>query len=278
MIITIAVDVETTGVEPGSRMLELAAIAFDESGAVTDQYVHLVNPGMPIPPDVTKVNGITDDMVKDAPTAEKVLNGFFGWLPGKLFVGHYAQYDTGIISWEAGRCGIPIPDDLQVLCTCAMAKENNITKNNKLITIADYYQLKRIGDDHRALSDAYLCKQYFLIVKSAMEHEAAAMNSVFKSLAPLPWGAAGHNYQYVDPPEPVANLPELVAAGTPLSFKYKDAKDEVTERTITPYGWALADDADTLHGWCHMREARRTFRVDRIVEVMADARIDVTQL
>ena len=267
-MITIAIDVETTGVEPGSRMLELAAIAFDESGAVTDQYVHLVNPGMPIPPDVTKVNGITDDMVKNAPTAEKVLNGFFGWLPGKLFVGHYAQYDTGIISWEAGRCGIPIPDDLQVLCTCAMAKEFGVTKNNKLVTIADYYKLKRLGDDHRALSDADLCRQYFLTVEPSMKHEAAAMNSVFKSLTPLPWVSAGHDYQYVPAPEPVANLPELIAAGAPLSFKYKDAKEEVTERTITPYGYAQVKDAVMFHGFCHMREARRTFRADRIVEIL----------
>src|SRR3990167_4692211 len=99
----IAFDVETTGVDPGSRILELAAIAFDENGVVLHEYDSLVNPGMPIPPDVTKISGITDEMVKDARTADIVLKNFFEWLPTNLLIGHYAQFDTGIITWEAGR-------------------------------------------------------------------------------------------------------------------------------------------------------------------------------
>ena len=49
----IALDVETTGVEPGSRLIELAAIAFDDDGII-DIFERTVNPGMPLPADAAK--------------------------------------------------------------------------------------------------------------------------------------------------------------------------------------------------------------------------------
>lgn len=260
--IKIAVDVETSGLEPGSRMTELAAIAFDENGIV-DQFERLVNPGMPLPADAAEVNGITEEMLVDAPSAGEVLQDFFDWLPSKSLVAHYAQYDTGIISWEAGRFRIDIPEDLTVICTCEIAKALKETKNNKLLTLAEHYNLVKIGDDHRALSDANLCQQYLsLIYKRCAEGESIPYFV-------LPWADAGHTYLFTDDlPEELSALPLLVQEAAPLTFTYEDAKGAVTERTITPYGWAETKTGLMFHGMCQLRGERRSFRADRVKDVI----------
>ncbi len=254
----VAVDVETTGIEPGSRMIELGAVLFNEDETL-GKFEQFVNPGMPLPEDARKINGITNEMLTDKPDAATVLREFFDWLCCDKLVAHYAKYDTGIISWEAGRCGIEIPEGLTVIDTCEIAKAIGETKNNKLVTLADHYALERQGEDHRALADTHLCAEYFRLMHSRIN----------PFLRQLPWGMAGHDYCYTDDfPEQLSILPGLVEKAQPLTFSYKNAKDEVTERTITPYGHALTSSGLMFHGWCHMREARRTFRADKVIEVI----------
>ncbi len=258
----VAFDTETTGLEPGSRLLSLAAIIFDdETGCVAGQREWTVNPGMPIPPDATAINGITDADVHDAPDAGAVLREFFWWLPTDALAAHHAQYDTGIITWEAARFGVAIPP-LLVLDTCAVAKSIGATKSNSLDAIVEHYGIQRCGEGHRAMSDADACRQYWMRMRQTEQF----------AYEWTPWGAAGHDYSYTDDlPEPLRELPELVGSGGDFAFTYKDAKDDATERTITPYGWAMKPTGLMFHGLCHLRDARRTFRADRILATAAGA-------
>ncbi len=60
-------DLETTGIRVGSDdIIEISAIKV-KGGQVTDTFSTLVNPGRPIPYCATAVNGITDEMVAEAP-------------------------------------------------------------------------------------------------------------------------------------------------------------------------------------------------------------------
>jgi len=255
----IVIDTETTGLLPGSRLVEIAAVLFDEKGTI-DTFEQLINPGMPIPEDATSVNSITNEMVKGMPGTYFTLNNFFNWIAmtdSRTLIAHNAKFDTGVISWEAGRFGIEIPGGLTVIDTCKMAKNRGVTKNNKLTTIADFYELKRKGDAHRALSDADLCMQYFTDVKKRWNPVS------------IPWDKVGHNYQYTDDlPEILMDFPCFVAMAKPLSFKYTDSKGNVTERTIIPNGWSLQDGNLMFNGWCQLRKATRSFLADRILEVI----------
>jgi len=256
----IAIDTETTGIMVGSRLIEIAAVLFNTDGVI-ETFERLVNPGMPIPPDATSVNAITNDMVKDAPSADIVLNEFFDWLDNHSLMAHYAMFDTGVISWEAGRFGIQIPEGITVIDTCDIAKSLGVTKNNKLTTLAEHYRLHSNGDAHRALADADLCAQYYL---EAIKHGGIGN--------PIPWHEVGHNYKYTDRfPDHLKNFPELVRTATPISFKYVDSKGAETERTLIPNGWAEQNDNLMINGWCQLRAATRTFRADRIVELTTAA-------
>lgn len=262
MSIRVAMDTETTGIDRGSRLLSLAGILFDdETGQVLDRREWTVNPGMPIPPDAAKVNGFTDEAVKDAPDAGTVLREFFGWLPAPaVLVAHHAQYDTGILTWEAGRFGLAIPNMLTVICTCETAKALKATKRNSLDALVEHYVIQRCGEGHRAMSDAEACKDVYL--------EQIKVASTTR----VPWDVAGHDYRYTDRfPEHLANLPALVAAGAPLTFCYEDKDGAQSERSVIPYGWHELKSETYFHGFCLLRKERRTFHTERVLSVIPEA-------
>ena len=257
-----AIDCETTGLEGGTRAVELGAIVFDEAGPISF-FETLVNPGMPIPADVVKIHGITDDMVKDSPATIDALLDLWRFIPSdSILVAHNAPYDTGVISWDSARVGLEIPP-FQIIDTCALAKSIGVTKNNKLETIIEHYGIERVGDAHRALSDAHGCMDYFIKV----------WDIATKLGVPLPWAAAGHDYAYFDPTliSEASFLPPLVASGAAFSFVYEDDKGAKSDRDVIPYGWMLKNGNHYFHGHCLLRDARRSFRTDRIIKVLSAA-------
>ena len=83
--IYIAFDTETTGLSPvDDRVLEIGAVSFrlgtDGSGEPIDRFEQLVDPGIPIPPELTLIHGITDSMVYGHPTMASVLPDFLQFL------------------------------------------------------------------------------------------------------------------------------------------------------------------------------------------------------
>ena len=64
---------------------------------------------MPIPPDITALTGITDDMVSDAPPIAEVLPGFLDFARGGVLVAHNAPFDVGFLTAACRRCGIAWP-------------------------------------------------------------------------------------------------------------------------------------------------------------------------
>lgn len=237
-------------------MVEFAAVLFDETG-ILSRYESLINPGMPMPPDVQAIHGITDEMVKDAPTAGEVLAGFLKWADTDHMVAHNAPYDVGIVSYAAGQHGIVLPP-MKVIDTAEIAKSIKLTKNNKLATLVEFHGIQVAGEAHRAMRDAEACAKYLLI-------NAESLTERFIR----PWQA---NYEYTaDIPLNLAMLPECVAKGAPMTFTYKDDAGKTTERTIVPYGWYLQNGHFFFHGWCFLREERRSFMASRVVNVEAVA-------
>ena len=113
-------DLETTGISPNyDEVIEISALKV-KGGEVVDEFNTLVNPGRKIPFGATKVNGITNAMVAEAPAFSHVLAEFLDFAEGLVLVGHnIARFDMKFIWRDAEQYFGEIPqnnyvDTLQV--------------------------------------------------------------------------------------------------------------------------------------------------------------------
>ena len=151
-------DVETTGLSPRtSRICEVALIGFQGASRVS-QFSSLVNPGLPIPPETTRIHGITDEMVRNSPAFPALAPRLLALLEGTVVVAHNAEFDLSFVQMEFSRVGLKLPK-LDVIDTVHIARHLGGFSNNRLGTIAraGYFQRElapgpeRRGDDAQDL-------------------------------------------------------------------------------------------------------------------------------
>lgn len=97
-------DVETTGTRPsdGDRVTDVAVVLVQGTRREL-VYESLVNPGMAIPPWITSMTGISDDMVREAPPFDRIADDLLQVLSGRVFTAHNARFDWGFIDAEVKR-------------------------------------------------------------------------------------------------------------------------------------------------------------------------------
>lgn len=100
------VDVETTGLYTSDRVVEVAIVTLDASGAVVDEFETLVNPGRDVGP--TWLHQVTASMVTDAPTFEEVAHHVASRLDGAVCVAHNLRFDRRMLTREFERTGITV--------------------------------------------------------------------------------------------------------------------------------------------------------------------------
>lgn len=100
------VDVETTGLYNTDRVVEVAIVTMDSSGAIVDEFETLVNPGRDVGP--TWLHQVTASMVVDAPSFQDVAHHVASRLDGAVCVAHNLRFDTRMLSRELEASGITI--------------------------------------------------------------------------------------------------------------------------------------------------------------------------
>lgn len=155
----VILDVETTGLNPSTdRIIQLSAIKYDPNGQPIETFDTYLNPERPIPPAASKVNGITDSMVANAPLAEDIRDKFFDFLGDDLLVGYNTTFDLKFIesTFDGHFTGCPYVDALSI------AREAFNLPNYKLQTVAAHVGFKS-SRFHNSLVDceavaAVLCR------------------------------------------------------------------------------------------------------------------------
>ncbi|AEJ19177.1 PolC-type DNA polymerase III [Gracilinema caldarium] len=98
----IAFDTETTGLEPKTdKIVEIGAVKFDRLGII-GRFSVLINPGIPMPAEAARVNGITDEMLRKQPPIEEVLPDFLRFIGKGILVAHNAPFDVSFINAALG--------------------------------------------------------------------------------------------------------------------------------------------------------------------------------
>ena len=175
------VDLETTGMtSTHDRITEIGVIEVDDSGV--REWSTLVNPETAIPGFIQLMTGITDDMVRDAPTFEEVAKETLGHLQDRLFIAHNARFDYGFLKASFRRAGYEFRPT--VLCTVKLSRKlfPEHRKHN-LDSLIDRHGLKTNGR-HRALADAQLIHQFWQQVEAA--HSSAHFALILKELTARP--------------------------------------------------------------------------------------------
>ncbi|SAK59134.1 DNA polymerase III subunit epsilon [Caballeronia catudaia] len=152
------VDLETTGGTFGvDRITEIGIVEVGPSGV--SQWTSLVNPQKSIPAFIQQLTGITDAMVRDAPTFEQLAAGLLERMNGRLFVAHNAHFDHGFLKGEFRRLGLRFAPD--VLCTVQLSRAVYPSETRHgLDALVDRHALVPSAR-HRALADADLLWQFW---------------------------------------------------------------------------------------------------------------------
>lgn len=151
---TVFLDLETTGLSPREDgITEIGAVILRE-GEAPREWSTLVKPPQPIPPEIAALTGITNDMVRDAPSFAQVAEELSDLLEGAVLVAHNARFDYAFLKQAYARegCAFFVP----TLCTARLARElEPDLEHAGLDALTERYRLGN-ADRHRALGDARL--------------------------------------------------------------------------------------------------------------------------
>jgi DNA polymerase-3 subunit epsilon len=151
----VVVDLETTGGAPvEAGITEFGAVKV-RGGESIGEFATLSNPGIPIPPFVAALTGITDALVATAPDVRAVLPGFLEFAAGSVIVAHNAPYDVGFLKAACAKFGYRWPDP-PVVDTARLARvalHRDEVRNCKLATLAAHFRTT-VTPTHRAFDDA----------------------------------------------------------------------------------------------------------------------------
>ncbi len=148
------VDVETTGTHAagGARITDIAVVLVHGERRELI-FESLVNPGVPIPPWITRITGITDALVREAPAFETVVDAVLAALAGRVFVAHNARFDWGFVTAELRRSRDLVLSGPR-LCTVRLARRLvPQVASRSLDSLSQFFGLENPAR-HRAAGDA----------------------------------------------------------------------------------------------------------------------------
>ena len=156
----ICFDIETTGLSAArDKITEIGAVKV-ENGIITDKFSTFVNPEMPIPQKITQLTGITDKMVKDAPSQSEAVSAFLEFAGDNVLVAHNAPFDTSFIAKACEDMGREY--NYTSIDTVAISRAIlTDIKNCKLDTVAKFLRLGEFNH-HRATDDAEMLAKIFI--------------------------------------------------------------------------------------------------------------------
>jgi len=267
----VAFDLEATGVAWGhDRVVELAAVRFriNKDGQVVPgaRFETLVDPELPIPAIVARITGIDDSTVRGAPTLAAVWADLATFMQGSVVLAHSVGSDLQWLGSEALRIGRePIAaawiDTLEI-ARRTLPKAPRYT----LAALAEHLQLPTDAGFHRAMADALHTRNLFAHCVRVSASDTLADLGIKDGVR---WPDASV-YQVVIP-ERLQPFVAAIASQERCGIVYRGGAGKHRRlkslRPVTPLGFFAHEGVAYLRAWCHLDDAAKSFRCDRITKV-----------
>jgi DNA polymerase III epsilon subunit family exonuclease len=259
-------DVETTGASAdfGDRVVELGIVRV-EAGRVVGEYQQLIDPLHRISPGVTALTGISQSMVDGQPTFVAQLPAAMALLKGAAVLGHNVRFDLSFLYKEFRRCGqdmVEALDNAPVMDTVRIARRRFGRGGNALQLLAPRLGVLPVTA-HRALADAQTTAAVFEKLMEPVGGWEVCLCDAYREqggpMGLLP--VAGR--ESLLPLE----LEEALEQRCPVMMEYLDAQENRTQRLIEPLHVRRSNGELMLIAHCHLRNDRRTFKLERIVRL-----------
>ena len=164
-------DLETTGLSPwgGDEIIEIGAVKIYGNQVDNENIFHsLINPKRPIPPSASRINGITDEMVADAPVVDQVLPRFWDYVGQSWLVAQNAKFDLSFLMKYLVRQKMKKQFEVYDTVTMSRRAFPNETGHN-LDKIAQRLGLQYDSTDrHRSIGDVMITAHAFIRLRERL--------------------------------------------------------------------------------------------------------------
>ncbi|MBC3887311.1 PolC-type DNA polymerase III [Acetobacterium paludosum] len=215
-------DLETTGLIPGNhKIIEMAAVKI-KNKQIIDSFTALVNPHCEIPPFITELTGITNQMVENGIEQEAALKQFLEFADGTILVAHNASFDMSFLNTALAEYGIQ--RDSTSVDTLAMSRclLTGITKHT-LKKLCSHFKID-MQNHHRALDDAAASAKVFVKLMGLAEKKGClsiqTLNSLSSQERSIRINPTNHIIIYAKNQAGIKDLYRLVSE-THLNYFYK---------------------------------------------------------
>jgi DNA polymerase III epsilon subunit family exonuclease len=258
-------DVETTGLSPtyGHRVCEVACLRARD-GVTLDRFESLIDPRRPISPGAFRVNRITPEMLHGAPTFAGVAAPLLRVMDGTVWVAHNAPFDLGFLAAELEIARLPLPEN-PVIDTLTLARRIFGFARNSLSAVAAALGLEN-SPTHRAMGDVQTTLG--VLEQLLWDLERRWGITTLNQLIAFQGGSIPYPNVHALPLPPT--IAEALGSNGRVRMRYVDARGWETDRVVRPL--RVSEERGNLYlvAHCYRRDALRTFRLDRVVEMVLE--------
>lgn len=175
----VAIDIETTGYYIGfDEILEIGAVRI-KNGNVIQQFNTLISDAGWVPPEITQLTGITENMLaEEGMPIYQALQELSDFCKDSILVGHNAGFDVGFLTRAASDRGLVFQNDY--ICTLRISRKlYRDAENHKLKTLAEHLDLS-VKPTHRSIEDAIAATHLYEKIKNDIIASGITIKSLFK--------------------------------------------------------------------------------------------------
>lgn len=259
----VAFDTETSGAYPvGHDVVEFGAIKWHQ-GQEVGRLQFLLKPRELMTDFIIGIHGITNDMVKDAPTMSEKIREVHDFFKGSVVMAHHAPFDLGFLAIEFEKAHLPLPVE-PALCTSLLSRKwIHGVENHKLQTLVKHLNIEG-GQAHRAYDDAKACLHVGLACFQKIG-EGMTLAGAIKSQGKSLWWRDYSLLSLSD--NKFKTLIDAINGKKNVDLVYQGGSAKGETRRLTPIGIVRNPDGDYLQAFCHKDQTAKRYYLNRIADV-----------